>query len=187
MPEETALEIDEPEDFVIIQSLLYERLRKLKRECISNIKMVVMDIDGCLTDGGMYYSENGDELKKFNTKDGMAISMLNEKGIITGIITGENRELNRRRAEKLHMHFIKQGVKDKAFCLRQICKEYSIDLEKVLYIGDDINDIEAIKIVGYSACPADADIHVKKIADYISTKKGGEALVRNVISYFFMI
>jgi len=156
MPEETALEIDEPEDFVIIQSLLYERLRKLKRECISNIKMVVMDIDGCLTDGGMYYSENGDELKKFNTKDGLALSEIHDKGIITGIITGENRELNRRRAEKLHMDFIEQGVKDKLTALKAVCIRFEIDLSQVLYIGDDMNDLEAMKASGLSACPADA-------------------------------
>ena len=187
MPEETALEIDEPEDFVIIQSLLYERLRKLKRECISNIKMVVMDIDGCLTDGGMYYSENGDELKKFNTKDGMAISMLNEKGIITGIITGENRELNRRRAEKLHMHFIKQGIKDKATCLRIVCEEYKVSLADVLYIGDDINDLEAMKISGYRACPADAEKAIIDCSDYTASKCGGMGILREILKKYGLI
>ena len=128
MTEETAIEIDEPNDFIIVEDLLRKRLREEKKEKHANIKMVVTDCDGCLTDGGMYYSENGDELKKFNTKDGMALSRLKEKGIIAGIITGEDRELNRRRAEKLRLDFVEQGVKDKLSCLKSLCDRYGVTL-----------------------------------------------------------
>ena len=112
MPEDTAIEIDEPDDFLLIEKLMRKRSKVHRQNAGKKIKMVVTDCDGCLTDGGMYYSENGDELKKFNTKDGMALAILRERGIITGIITGEVRELNKRRAEKLHMSFIKEGIKE---------------------------------------------------------------------------
>ncbi|WP_026655716.1 MULTISPECIES: N-acylneuraminate cytidylyltransferase [unclassified Butyrivibrio] len=181
MPENTAIEIDEPNDFIVIEKLLQ---KKIQKESISNrkkIKMVVSDCDGCLTDGGMYYSEKGDELKKFNTRDGMALSRLRERGIIVGIITGEIRELNKRRAKKLNMNFIEEGVKDKAAVLRRICEEYGIMLDEVLYVGDDINDVEVMKIVGVAACPADASSEVKDVADYVAKRCGGNGAVREII------
>lgn len=181
MAEETAIEIDEPNDFIIVEDLLRKRLREEKKQKHANIKMVVTDCDGCLTDGGMYYSENGDELKKFNTRDGMALSRLKEKGIIVGIITGEDRELNSRRAEKLHLDFIEQGVKDKLSCLESLCDRYGVSLEEILYIGDDINDISAMKAVGYAATPADAEDEVKRLADFVSSRKGGKGAVREII------
>ena len=181
MTEETAIEIDEPNDFIIVEDLLRKRLREEKKEKHANIKMVVTDCDGCLTDGGMYYSENGDELKKFNTKDGMALSRLKEKGIIAGIITGEDRELNRRRAEKLRLDFVEQGVKDKLSCLKSLCDRYGVTLNEILYIGDDINDVSAMKAVGYAATPADAEEEVKRLADFISSREGGKGAVREII------
>ncbi|MDC7293599.1 N-acylneuraminate cytidylyltransferase [Butyrivibrio sp. DSM 10294] len=182
MSEDSALEIDEPNDFIIIEALLRKREKSI---CNSGerpeIKMIVTDCDGCLTDGGMYYSENGDELKKFNTKDGMALVRAHEKGIITGIITGEYRELNRRRAEKLRMDFIESGIKDKMAALKAVCDRFGIDLRNVLYIGDDINDIEPMKAAGVSACPKDAAKQVAIAADYISEVKGGYGAVRDII------
>ena len=187
MPEDTAIEIDEPDDFLVIEKLLRKRIRGKSQSGSKDIKMVVTDCDGCLTDGGMYYSENGDELKKFNTRDGMALSRLREKGIITGIITGENRELNRRRAEKLHMDFIEQGAKDKLAAIQKICTGFGISLSEVLYIGDDINDLEAMNAAGFSACPADAADEVRKVADYVSVKRGGDGAVREIINLVFQV
>ena len=181
MAEQTAIEIDEPSDFIIVEDLLRKNLREERKQKPIKIKMVVTDCDGCLTDGGMYYSENGDELKKFNTKDGMALAHLKDKGIIAGIITGEDRELNRRRAEKLHLDFIEQGVKDKLSCLKSLCDKYGVLLNEVLYIGDDINDIPAMDAAGYSACPADAAELVRRNADFVSEKNGGEGVVREII------
>ena len=180
MNEDSALEIDEPNDFIVIESLLRKRTKETKKKA-SEIKMIVTDCDGCLTDGGMYYSENGDELKKFNTKDGMALVKAHERGIITGIITGENRELNKRRADKLHMDFIEMGIKDKLSSLKEVCDRFGVDLENVLYIGDDINDIEPMKATGVSACPKDAMPSVAEAADYISPLRGGEGAVRNIL------
>lgn len=181
MPEDTAIEIDEPDDFIVLERLLQKRLKNSKHTSRHDIRMVVMDCDGCLTDGGMYYSESGDELKKFNARDGMAISKVHEKGIITGIITGENMQLNQRRADKLHMDFIIHGAKDKLTELKHICSEYNISLKEVLYIGDDLNDIEAMKATGYCACPADASIKVRQISDYIAKKNGGAGAVREIL------
>lgn len=184
MSEDTAIEIDELDDFFIVERLLQKRIRDSKLPLKKKIKMLVTDCDGCLTDGGMYYSENGDELKKFNTRDGVALVNLKEHGIITGIITGEIRSLNRRRAEKLHMDFIEEGVKDKAAVLDKICMKYGVLPEEVLYVGDDINDVEAMKKVGVSACPNDASDEVKKIADYIAKRCGGDGTIREIVGYY---
>ncbi len=186
MPEDTAIEIDEPDDFIVLEKLLKKRLKDNMITFRKTVKMVVTDCDGCLTDGGMYYSENGDELKKFNTKDGLALRRLHDKGIITGIITGETRELNRRRAEKLHMDFIEEGVEDKAAVLRDVCDRYGVLLDEVLYIGDDINDLDAMKIAGISACPADASRDISDISDFIADLNGGDGAVRRIIETVFM-
>ncbi len=180
MDEDTALEIDEPSDFLIIEMLLKKRNGNVSKE-YPDIRMIVTDCDGCLTDGGMYYSENGDELKKFNTRDGLALSRLHDKGVITGIITGEDRELNRRRAKKLKMDFIESGVKDKLPVLKDVCERYGVDLGNVLYIGDDLNDVEAMKAAGVSACPADAGKKVLETADYVASKEGGHGAVREIL------
>lgn len=147
------------------------------------IKMLLTDCDGCLTDAGMYYSENGDELKKFNTKDGMGFSFLRERGIITGIITGENRELNRRRAAKLKLDIIESGCSDKLTKVKELCEKYGITLDEVAYIGDDMNDIDVIKNVKFGCCPADAVMEVRKAAKFITSAKGGEGVIREVIDY----
>lgn len=184
MDEDTFFEIDEPSDWVIIEALMKKNGITAPTE-IPEIKMLLTDCDGCLTDGGMYYSENGDELKKFNTHDGMGFALLQERGIQTGIITGENVDLNRKRAEKLKLDIYEGGCKNKADTIKRICKERGIDLVNVAYIGDDINDIEAIKIVGYSCCPADAIYEVKKYANYITKTKGGNGVVREVVENIF--
>lgn len=142
------------------------------------IKMVLTDCDGCLTDSGMYYSEFGDEIKKFNTKDGMGFAALKKHGIITGIITGENSQIVRARAQKLNVDVLRLGCQDKAAEILSICEEKKISLENVMYIGDDLNDIGALSVVGLSCCPADAIYDVKKIVTYITKVKGGEGVLR---------
>ena len=151
-----------------------------KEKTVPKIKMLLTDCDGCLTDGGMYYSEKGDELKKFNTKDGMAFSLLKKHGILTGILTGENVDLNRRRARKLNLDIFESACSDKLEAIRNICKERQIHIENVCYIGDDINDLEAVQAVGFGCCPADAVQAVKNAADYISFAKGGEGVIREI-------
>ncbi len=180
MNEDTFFEIDEPSDWVIIEALMKKNGIVASAE-IPEIKMFLTDCDGCLTDGGMYYSEQGDELKKFNTRDGMGFALLREKGIVTGIITSESVDLNRRRAEKLRLDILESGCKDKAAAIRRICEEHSIDLQNVCYIGDDINDVEAINLVGFGCAPADAMPDVRSAADYVTQVKGGEGVIREVV------
>ena len=181
MPEYTATEIDEPDDWMILEKLM----RKYKSEFVNqkkpNIKLFITDIDGTLTDGGMYYSENGDELKKFNTRDGMGLQMLREAGVKTAIITSEDRKLNKRRAEKLKVDYIRQGKVNggKVAVALEIAKEMGITMQEVAYIGDDVNCIELLSQVGYAACPADACEKVKNIPGIVvMKKKGGEGCVR---------
>ena len=178
MDEDTFFEIDEPSDWLIIEALMNKRNRKLNNK--HNYKIFLTDCDGCLTDGGMYYSENGDELKKFNTRDGMAFSLLKSKGILVGVITSEDVELNRRRAEKLNLDIYEAGCIDKKSKIIEICKKYGVALEEVVYIGDDINDLESIKTVGLGCCPSDAMDEIKKAADYIASVKGGQGVIREV-------
>ena len=143
--------------------------------------MFLTDCDGCLTDGGMYYSEHGDELKKFNTRDGMGFALLRQRGILTGIITSENVDLNQRRAEKLKIDILEAGCKDKVAAIKKICGEYGIDLQSVCYIGDDINDVDVIKMVGFGCAPADAMPQAKAVAKYVTKTKGGEGVIREVV------
>ena len=147
---------------------------------IPEIKMLLTDCDGCLTDGGMYYSENGDELKKFNTKDGAGLGMLKARGIIIGVVTGELRELNRRRAKKLGLDVLKEGIKNKLPVVEEICANYGISLENVCYIGDDLPDLPVIEAVGFGCAPSDAVKAVKEKADYVTSLCGGQGAVREV-------
>ena len=180
MNEDTFFEIDEPSDWVIIEALMKKNGITAPKE-IPEIKMFLTDCDGCLTDGGMYYSEHGDELKKFNTRDGMGFALLRNKGIVTGIVTSENVDLNRRRAQKLKLDVLEAGCKDKVAAVKTLCEKYNISLENVAYIGDDINDLDVIKMVGYGCCPADAMPQVRDAARYVTKAKGGEGVIREVV------
>lgn len=181
MPEYTATEIDEPDDWIILENLMRKYVLNKQNKDFANVKLFLTDIDGTLTDGGMYYSENGDELKKFNTRDGMGLKLLQKKGIKVGIITSENRDLNSRRAEKLNVDFFKQGVCNggKLQVAKNICQELHITLDEVAYIGDDINCFELLSSVGVAACPCDASNEIKNIPGIrILTLKGGGGCVR---------
>ncbi len=148
---------------------------------IPEIRMFLTDCDGCLTDGGMYYSELGDELKKFNTRDGMGFALLHQMGILTGIVTSEDVELNRRRSIKLKLDIMESGCKNKLEKVKKLCEIYNVALNNVCYIGDDINDISTIASVGLGCCPSDAVEEVKSQANYIAYAKGGEGVIREVV------
>ncbi|HSL03439.1 MAG TPA: HAD hydrolase family protein [Nitrospiraceae bacterium] len=148
---------------------------------LRGIKLFATDVDGVLTDAGMYYSESGDEWKKFNTRDGMGIKLLQRAGITTAIVTQERTKLVARRAEKLMIPELHQGVMDKLLLVREMAARYGLTLSQVAYIGDDINDLETLKAVGFSATPADGMPQVAAVVDYICQKKGGEGAVREII------
>ena len=157
------------------------RSRKVSRKLLSQIRLFATDVDGVLTDAGMYYSESGDEWKKFNTRDGMGIKLLQRAGIITAIVTQERTKLVARRAEKLAIPELHQGVMDKLTVIREMAARHGLTLSQVAYIGDDINDLETLKEVGFSATPADGMPQVAAVVDYICQKKGGEGAVREII------
>ena len=148
---------------------------------LRGIKLFATDVDGVLTDAGMYYSESGDEWKKFNTRDGMGIKLLQRAGIITAIVTQERTKLVARRAEKLAIPELHQGVMDKLSLVREMAARHGLTLSQVAYIGDDINDLETLKAVGFSASPADGLSDIVAAVDYVCQKKGGEGAVREII------
>lgn len=152
---------------------------------LSNIKLVVFDVDGTLTDGGLFYSKNGLELKYFNVKDGLAVTLLHFIGIKTVFLTSENSQIIVSRAKKLKIDYVIQNTHNKLVDLMKLVYENELDLSNVMYIGDDINDLDAIKEVGFSACPNDASEYIKDCVDFISTKNGGFGAVREIIEMFF--
>ena len=185
MPEYTAFEIDEPDDWVIMEALMKRHILK-KEYPRKKIKLVLTDVDGVLTDGGMYYSETGDELKKFNTRDGMGFQLLREAGIKTGIITSEKTELVARRAKKIKADFLIQGKMDggKLAAAEEICGQLGISLAEVAYIGDDVNCCRLLKHVGVAACPKDAEETVKQIAGImILSHDGGAGAFREFVNF----
>lgn len=149
-------------------------------QLLRNIRLFATDVDGVLTDAGMYYSESGDEWKKFNTRDGMGIKLLQKAGLITAIVTQERTKLVARRADKLAIPEVHQGVMDKLSVIRDMAMRHGISLRQVAYIGDDVNDVEALKAVGLSAAPADGLPQVREIVGYVCQMKGGEGAVREL-------
>jgi len=149
-----------------------------------DIKLLLTDVDGVMTDSGMYYSEAGDELKKFNAHDGMGLQLVRHKGIKTGIITSEDTKLVERRFQKLKLDYLYQGKRDggKLASVKEICSIEGITLDNVAYIGDDVNCFELLSAVGLAACPADALDAIKNIPGIIQMKKkGGEGCVREFV------
>lgn len=146
------------------------------------IKLFISDIDGVLTDGGMYYTESGDELKKFQVHDGMGFVILRERGIKTAFITSESRELNLRRSQKLQIDFYYPGEKNKIARVHEMCTALNIGLDEVAHIGDDINDLSILGKIGFSACPANARPEVKAVPGiYCTESSGGQGAVREWI------
>ena len=147
---------------------------------LKGIRLFATDVDGVLTDAGMYYTESGDELKKFNTRDGMGIKLLQRAGLMTALVTQEATKLVARRGEKLAIPEVHQGVMDKLPVLREMAARHGLTLAEVAYMGDDINDLIALRAVGFSASPADALPPVRKAVTYVCRAKGGEGAVREV-------
>jgi YrbI family 3-deoxy-D-manno-octulosonate 8-phosphate phosphatase len=148
---------------------------------VNSVKLFITDVDGVLTDAGMYYSQSGEEFKKFNTHDGMAFQLLREAGIKTAIITSEETEIVERRAKKLRVDYLYQGRRDggKLQAAIEICRLEGISLNEVSYVGDDINCLELLSAVKHSACPANATKKIKAIPGItLLETKGGEGAVR---------
>jgi len=145
------------------------------------IKLVLTDIDGVWTDGGMYYDQAGNELKKFNTSDSAGVIFLRLLGIEMGIITGENTQIVQRRADKLKISRLYMGVINKLAVVEKLCDELQISLQEVAYIGDDLNDAMLLKAVGFSAIPANAPGYMEKYAQIRLNKSGGNGVFREFV------
>lgn len=150
---------------------------------MKKIELVLTDIDGVWTDGGMYYDQTGNEWKKFHTYDSAGVLFCHQIGIPVGIITGEDTEIVKRRAEKLKIDYLYQGVKNKLKIASTLCSELNIRLANVAYIGDDINDIELLKSVGFSACPDNSFPQIKELVNYVTKRKGGEGAFREFVEW----
>ena len=148
---------------------------------MNNIKLVATDIDGVWTDAKMHYTENGDFMKSFSTYDGMAVQLLKEKNIDTVIITSEKSDIVIQRAKKLNIENVAIGEKNKLRRIKKICADKKINLDEVAYIGDDINDIDILREVGFSALTSNSPIKNQIKVDYITNKKGGDGAFREFV------
>lgn len=153
---------------------------------LSHIRLIILDIDGTLTDGGVYISDTGTEFKKYNAKDGMAIKRLIKKGMHVAFLSASNSVRTvTKRAEMLGVEYCYVGKAPKTEVLDQWLAELEISAEQVLFMGDDINDLEIMRKVGMSACPADAVPHIQKEAKIVLSRKGGDACFRELVDLYF--
>jgi 3-deoxy-D-manno-octulosonate 8-phosphate phosphatase (KDO 8-P phosphatase) len=168
--------------FIIEEKMAKKKLTKkeiLKRA--SKIKLMLTDVDGVLTDTGVFYSVEGEQMKRFSIRDGMGIERLRDiAGVATGIITRENTQIVGSRARRLKIEELHMGVWDKTVTLNEIITRRNISLSEVAYIGDDTNDVDIMKMAGLSACPSDATKFAKEAADLIVESKGGYGAVRDL-------
>ena len=149
-------------------------------------KLVLTDIDGVWTDGGMYYDQTGNEWKKFNTSDSAGVIFCHQRNIPVGIITGEETEIVKRRSNKLKIDYLFQGVSNKLEVAANFCKTLNISLKDVAYIGDDINDVELLRAVGCSGAPDNASSYIKEIVKIVTHRKGGEGAFREFVERMFL-
>lgn len=157
------------------------------KDQIKKIKLLILDVDGVMTDAGMFFTENGDQFKKYNAKDGMAIMALSKIGVDVGIISsGFKLEMVKARADLLKIKHLYVGRDPKIDILNQWCEKLQISLDEVAIIGDDINDLSIMNKVGFSACPADAVLRVKQSVDLVLQTKGGRGCVREFIDFYLL-
>jgi N-acylneuraminate cytidylyltransferase len=184
MAPETALELDEPSDWEVAAQRLAARARPadLAARC-RPIELLVSDVDGVLTDAGMYYGPEGETLKKFNTRDGMGFGRWRQAGLRAALVTSETTPIVERRAAKLQIELVRQGATDKAAALDELLVLERLTPDQVAYIGDDLNDLPALARVGLAACPADAAAPNRAIAHYVCTRRGGDGCLRELVDY----
>ena len=153
---------------------------------LKNIKVLLTDVDGVLTDGGMYYTSTGDSMKKFHTRDGMGVNLLKKSKIPTIIVTKEKTKMVRNWAKKMNISHVYDGVQQKEKLLKEICKKYAVTSSQIAYIGDDVNDFNIMKQVGFSITPNNGNVNIKEISDYICTTNGGDGVLREVVDIILL-
>lgn len=144
------------------------------------IKALVFDVDGVLTNGRIIYDENGKETKQFNVKDGLIIGYLKKAKIVVGAISGRESAAVGKRAAELKLDFCHQGIVDKVAVLEKVAEFHGIKKREIAYVGDDVNDLGVLRAVGLACCPADAPAYLKKEVDLVTDLKGGNGVVREV-------
>jgi 3-deoxy-D-manno-octulosonate 8-phosphate phosphatase (KDO 8-P phosphatase) len=153
--------------------------QELIKKC-KKIKIILTDVDCVLTDGGMYYTENGDVMKKFHTRDGMGITLLKKKNLPTVIITKEKTKFVKMWAKKMNVEKLYDGIQNKEILLDEILKKFRVKKDEVAYIGDDVNDVNLLRLVGLSATPSDGIKEIRNFSNYICRSKGGEGAFREL-------
>jgi len=153
-------------------------MKKAFSEKCKKIKLVLTDVDGVLTDGGLYYTSKGDVMKKFHVRDGMGVTLLRNNNIDTIIITKEKTFMVKNWTKRMKIKKLYDGIIHKELLLPKICKEYNISPQQIAYLADDINDLKLLKKIGLAATPNDGMKQAKKICDYICKAKGGEGAFR---------
>ncbi len=146
-------------------------------------KLMIFDIDGVFTDGGIYYTDTGEVFRKFNTKDGLGIGLLYQTDIVPIILTGKESESIFRRAEALQIEFVYQNVKNKLKKLMEIKKDFDVEFNQIIYVGDDWNDFPVLEKVGLPICVKSAPEEIKEICKFVTTKDGGNGAVREAIEF----
>ena len=146
----------------------------------ARVRLVAMDVDGVLTDGGVFYSEDGESLKRFDMRDGMGIARLHEAGIATALITSEHTAFTARRAEKLGIAEVHTGITKKLAVVLDICGRLEIDLSDACFIGDDLNDLETLEAVGFACVVADGSEQPRQASHYVTKANSGHGAVREV-------
>jgi YrbI family 3-deoxy-D-manno-octulosonate 8-phosphate phosphatase len=146
-------------------------------------KLIITDIDGVWTDGSMYYDQTGNELKRFHTYDSAGVLFAKIVNIPVVIITGEDTEIVKNRANKIKIDYLFQGVSNKVEVIRKLVADLNISFQDCAFIGDDINDVMLLQKVGFSACPSNAPSYVKEKVNFVTTKKGGEGAFREFVEY----
>lgn len=152
---------------------------------IMDLKLIIIDVDGTLTDSGIYYDSSGKETKKFSTRDAAAFFVLKELGIKTMILTGRSSVATEKRVKELNVDYFFQNIKDKHTFLMKFMNEKELAISEIGYIGDDLNDLLAMNLAGFVACPADACKEIKSRAQYISSYMGGHGAVRDVVENLY--
>jgi len=149
----------------------------------ARLKLIVIDVDGTMTDSGIYYDNYDNELKKFSTKDAIGFFAAREAGIKTMVLTGRECFATVRRMKELSVDYVFQGVKDKCSFLKRFLNDNQYNMDEVGYIGDDVNDIAPMRLCGFKGCPADSCHEIVEIADYVSSVNGGHGVIRDVVEH----
>lgn len=183
MSRKTAVELDEPIDWTLTEHLIENNLNHKMRlsDKLKKIHVLICDMDGTLTDSGVYVGPDGERAKKFSTRDGMGFGLWRKAGLAAALMTSETTPIATARAEKLQIKHVFMGMKNKGETIDTFCRDQGFTLDEVAFVGDDVNDLPAFAKAGFTACPADAVDAVKSIADFVCKMEGGNGAVREVI------